>query len=643
MFIFLLLSLSLAEFDYSKDDFSLFRDFEKAYSKKYITPAERLHRFSVFKNTLREIRFYNNKRKNPSDAHFVINKFADLTTAEMGILPLKNIEVPHTAKSSLKGYEDFNTLPPLPEGDVLPENLSYCGDYVSKNTDHPQVDLCGTTVDQKSCGCCYAAAVANHAQLIYANYTYFKNSSKISKLLFTPQRFIDTIYTDYKFTPPASNKRCCGGNSGLALDGQPTYSLQADYQYDDGLVSYGNNPPCTVRGDQNSKVKIYLRKNSYKTWTTVEKTSHDAKVLAIKKMVHHYGSVLVAVTASNTGFTSYAGGIFTFPQATSDSKPICIEGTVKSDHQVALVGWGVENGKEYFIGRNTWGSWWGEKGYVKISTDVFCGIGEFVGEYTYPQNYVINSGSCVVDPNCESCNTETLECNKCVTGSTKDDRGMCMKPDQYKTYPVTPMSCIADCNTCGSSTLCNLCNEGMALSKDKKKCLASCPDGSYADPTNANMCKDCSNTKCKTCASNPTSGCDSCPTGKVLQSDKKDCIDKCPAGQYADTTNNNLCTACKVNGCVTCTSGPNKCDVCETGKVVSYDRITCVDSCPKNYFVKNGACELCQESYPQPCTDDECKACTTVTPTPVDPSNPSKEGTLEIIVLSVLALIMAVL
>jgi len=38
------------------------------------------------------------------------------------------------------------------------------------------------------------------------------------------------------------------------------------------------------------------------------------------------------------------------------------------DHAVSAVGYGVENGKEYFLVRNSWGASWGEKGYIKIAT-----------------------------------------------------------------------------------------------------------------------------------------------------------------------------------------------------------------------------------------------------------------------------------
>lgn len=55
--------------------------------------------------------------------------------------------------------------------------------------------------------------------------------------------------------------------------------------------------------------------------------------------------LLVAIDASQVSFGEYSGGIYDDPNCS----------TTQPDHMLMVIGYGTENGNDYWICKNTWG------------------------------------------------------------------------------------------------------------------------------------------------------------------------------------------------------------------------------------------------------------------------------------------------
>ena len=78
----------------------------------------------------------------------------------------------------------------------------------------------------------------------------------------------------------------------------------------------------------------------------------------LKEKIAVYGVASISIHSENTPFMSYAGEILDDDECLGQFKAI--------DHAVGAVGYVTENGIDFWIIRNSWGTTWGEEGYVRM-------------------------------------------------------------------------------------------------------------------------------------------------------------------------------------------------------------------------------------------------------------------------------------
>jgi len=90
-----------------------------------------------------------------------------------------------------------------------------------------------------------------------------------------------------------------------------------------------------------------------------------------KQVVGTIGPVSVSIHSGRPGFAHYKSGVYYDKD--------CPKSVT---HAVLIVGYGTLNGLDYWLVKNSWGKWWGDKGYIKMARGFdMCNI---AGGICYP-------------------------------------------------------------------------------------------------------------------------------------------------------------------------------------------------------------------------------------------------------------------
>ncbi|XP_023165114.2 cathepsin L1 [Drosophila hydei] len=308
-----------------------FDDFLRQTGKVYLDEKEREFRESIFVATKSLVDLNN---RHSSSYKLSLNAFADMTRKELSSLLGSKLSV--EGETLTKGHINF--LPaPQPSDANLPESF----DWREKGGVTPPGH-------QGSCGACWAFSATGSLEG-----HLFRRTGVLVPL--SQQNLLDC-------SDAYGSNGCDGGfqEYGFEYIRDHGVTLANKYPYVQKALDCKRNDTTTFPGDSIVKIRDYARIKAGDQQT-------------MKQVIATLGPLACSVNASPTSFQQYSGGIYDDEECNKE----------EVNHAVVVVGYGSENGRDYWIVKNSYSENWGEGGFFRLLSNPsnFCGI---ASECSYP-------------------------------------------------------------------------------------------------------------------------------------------------------------------------------------------------------------------------------------------------------------------